>query len=94
MKKNSFTKIITIIILAIAAFSLVFGSFIMILSPTTEENTINGEETITINADDNIVTIEWEATEETENNETETQEPSNEWEIVLDDSNLEVEILE
>ncbi|MBQ9553880.1 hypothetical protein IJU97_02755 [bacterium] len=58
MKKNSFTKIITIIILAIAAFSLVFGSFIMILSPTTEENTINGEETITINADDNIVTIE------------------------------------
>ena len=94
MKKNSFTKIITIIILAIAAFSLVFGSFIMILSPTTEENTINGEETITINADDNIVTIEWEATEETENNEAETQEPSNEWEIVLDDSNLEVEILE
>ena len=94
MKKNSFTKIITIIILAIAAFSLVVGSFIMILSPTTEENTINGEETITSNADDNIVTIEWEATEETENNEAETQEPSNEWEIVLDDSNLEVEILE
>ena len=94
MKKNSFTKIITIIILAIAAFSLVFGSFIMILSPTTEESTINGEETITINADDNIVTIEWEATKETENNEAEIQEPSNEWEIVLDDSNLEVEILE
>jgi hypothetical protein len=46
MKKNSFTKIITLIILAIAAFSLVFGSFIMILSPNKEEavdNNINIE---------------------------------------------------
>ena len=77
MKKNSFTKIITIIILAIAAFSLVFWSFIMILSPNTEENQkqdINNEkiieeeadedeEWIEISADDNIVTIEWDTDE-------------------------------
>lgn len=68
MKKNSFTKIITLIILAIAAFSLVFGSFIMILSPNKEEavdNNINIENsdetwTIEISADDTTVTIEWE----------------------------------
>ena len=77
MKKNSFTKIITIIILAIAAFSLIFWSFIMILSPNTEENQkqdINNEkiieeeadedeEWIEISADDNIVTIEWDTDE-------------------------------
>ena len=68
MKKNSFTKIITLIILAIAAFSLVFGSFIMILSTNKEEavdNNINIENsdetwTIEISADDTTVTIEWE----------------------------------
>ena len=68
MKKNSFTKIITLIILAIAAFSLVFGSFIMILSPNKEEAVDNntnieisdGTWTIEISADDTTVTIEWE----------------------------------
>ena len=87
MKKNSFTKIITIIILAIAAFSLVFWSFIMILSPNTEENQgqdINNEEIIDeievsgdeewieISADDNIVTIEWD-TDEIVNEDIENQ---------------------
>lgn len=68
MKKNSFTKIITLIILAIAAFSLVFGSFIMILSPNKEETVDNNTNieisdetwTIEISADDTTVTIEWE----------------------------------
>ena len=39
MKKNRFIKIITIIILWIAAFSLVFGSAIMLLGNTNTENT-------------------------------------------------------
>ena len=39
MKKNRFIKIITVIILWIAAFSLVFGSAIMLLGNTNTENT-------------------------------------------------------
>ena len=86
MKKNSFTKIITLIILAIAAFSLVFGSFIMILSPNNEEvveNNISDENTdgiwtIEISADDTTVTIEWETETDSETitNENEEIEPN------------------
>lgn len=39
MKKNRFIKIITVIILWIAAFSLVFGSAIMLLGNTNTKNT-------------------------------------------------------
>ena len=39
MKKNRFIKIITVIILWIAAFSLIFGSAIMLLWNTNTENT-------------------------------------------------------
>ena len=86
MKKNSFTKIITLIILAIAAFSLVFGSFIMILSPNNEEvveNNISDKNTdgiwtIEISADDTTVTIEWETETDSETitNENEEIEPN------------------
>ena len=72
MKKNPFIKVITIIILAIAAFSLVFGSAIMLLWNTqdseeatnleytnVEPNENNdAQETYQISADDNTVEIE------------------------------------
>ena len=72
MKKNPFIKVITIIILAIAAFSLVFGSAIMLLWNTqdseeatnleytnVEPNENNDtQETYQISADDNTVEIE------------------------------------
>lgn len=72
MKKNPFIKVITIIILAIAAFSLVFGSAIMLLWNTQDsEEATNLEytniepnenndtqETYQISADDNTVEIE------------------------------------
>ena len=58
MKKNPFIKIITVIILWIAAFSLIFGSAIMLLwNNTTEEDKWTQEiidsEIIEENADDN-----------------------------------------
>lgn len=43
MKKNPFIKIITVIILWIAAFSLIFWSAIMLLWNTTEETERNQE---------------------------------------------------
>lgn len=45
MKKNRFIKIITVIILWIAAFSLVFGSAIMLLGNTNTEIADNWEYT-------------------------------------------------
>jgi len=74
MKKNRFIKIITVIILWIAAFSLIFGSAIMLLWNTNTENTeitnnweyidnefneeINEEPIYDISTEDNNVEIE------------------------------------
>jgi hypothetical protein len=73
MKKTPFIKVITIIILAIAAFSLIFGSAIMLLGNSSEQEqeisnpeyteietneNINELETYEISAEDNNVEIE------------------------------------
>ena len=65
MKKNPFIKVMTIIILIIAAISLVFGSAIMLLWwNTTEENNQTVEIETDINAEINtgveINNEEWE----------------------------------